>query len=108
MKFTRVHWILSCFVTLLASVVFYMIAIQSKQVIVFFSFAFACGCYSVFSLYQTIVFRKQYDYNAKEDAVLYKTSCPYCKELLAGHELYCPKCNGFLAKQHGFDEDIEE
>lgn len=108
MRFTRFHWILSSMVTLLATIVFAMIAIKSNQKPMFFGFSIICGLYALFSLLKAITFQKQQYLNEEEDEVLYKTSCPSCGEPLAGHELYCPKCGAFLPKVNIYDEDVED
>ena len=85
MRFTRFHWSLCFLMSALACSVFFLAAKTLPNEMVFFAFSAVCGLYALISLYQ-VVFGDS------------KSSCPSCGEPLAGHELYCPKCNVFLPK----------
>ena len=98
MRFTRFHWSLCFLMSALACSVFFLAAKTLPNEMVFFAFSAVCGLYALISLYQVVFGDSKKRLNRKEDALLYKSSCPSCGEPLAGHELYCPKCNVFLPK----------
>ena len=108
MKFTRFHWCLCMVVTLAAAIVFFMIARQSDQEELFYFFSGICFLYAVFALVRMVVCRDHHRLDVIEDAQLYHTSCPSCGEMLAGHELFCPKCSAFLPKRGPMAEDAKE
>ncbi len=98
MKFTRFHWSICTLVTLLAAMIFDRIAKYSGQEW-FMIFALISFVYALFSLIRMLMYRDHRHLDDLEDEMLYKTNCPHCHEMLAGHELYCPKCGMFLPKR---------
>lgn len=98
MKFTRFHWSLCFLMSALACGVFVLAAQRLPSGIVFYVFSVICGLYASVCFLLTIFCGSRKQWNKKEDALLYKSSCPSCGEPLAGHELFCPKCNVLLSK----------
>jgi len=96
-------------VTLLASFVFFMIARRSEQTWLFYGFSGVCFLYTLFAAICFFTCNHHRRLDQREDVKLYKTSCPSCGELLAGHELYCPKCGAFLPKRiHSKTQETNE
>lgn len=108
MKFTRFHWCLCMLVTLTAAIVFMMIAQKSEQETVFVLISAVCFLYAIFALIRMVTCRDHHRLDEIEDEALYKTCCPSCGEMLAGHELFCPKCGAFLPKRGPTAQPKEE
>lgn len=107
MVFTRLHWCLTFLITLFASIVFFLFYTSLEEgKVIMLGCSVLTGIYALFSLYKICTYRR---YHILQEEVLeYKTSCPFCGELLCGHEISCPKCGSFLPKNMSLMDEEEE